>query len=171
MKIIVVSDNHGDQAILTEIVERYSNQGLKIFHCGDSELPANDPLLDRLVMVQGNMDTAHFAEYQVVEVGDYRVLVTHGHKYNVNFDLLNLQLLAQQNQADICLFGHTHELMATKEAGLLIVNPGSISIPKGQYANLKGTYAIIDDQKGVLSVNYYNRQHEPIPQLQFEFPL
>ena len=45
MKYLVVSDNHGDRNILVEIVNRYVGMVDQMFHCGDSELKANNLLI------------------------------------------------------------------------------------------------------------------------------
>ncbi len=37
MKIVVVSDNHGDREIIQKIVDHYEGKVDGIFHCGDSE--------------------------------------------------------------------------------------------------------------------------------------
>ena len=44
---------------------------------------------------------------------------------------------------DILVHGHTHLLKAEKVNGHYILNPGSISIPKG---GNPATYAILDEQ-------------------------
>lgn len=40
MKILVVSDNHGDRDCLVDLVNHYEGQVDALFHCGDSELIA-----------------------------------------------------------------------------------------------------------------------------------
>lgn len=53
MKYLVVSDNHGDRNILVEIVNRYVGMVDQMFHCGDSELKANDELWQHFTVVTG----------------------------------------------------------------------------------------------------------------------
>ncbi|WP_439646132.1 metallophosphoesterase family protein [Lentilactobacillus senioris] len=60
MKLLVVSDSHGDRQIIADLLDHYQDQVEAVIHCGDSELKATDSLLDRLTMVQGNMDLANF---------------------------------------------------------------------------------------------------------------
>ena len=49
--------------------------------------------------------------------------------------------------AEIFLYGHTHIPVAKKENGIIIFNPGSVSIPKGGYSASYGLY-----EEGMLSV-------------------
>lgn len=170
MKIVVVSDSHGDRAIIQELVNKYAGQVDAIFHCGDSELLADDPLVSQLRIVQGNMDFAEFPDHLVQEISGKRILLTHGHHQNVNGGLLNLELYARSLSADIVLFGHTHQLGAVFDDQMLFVNPGSIAYPRGQYAGLGGTYAIISMDQRNYTVQYYNRQFEPVANLELRFP-
>ncbi|MEG2658842.1 MAG: metallophosphoesterase family protein, partial [Clostridiales bacterium] len=73
------------------------------------------------------------------------VYVTHGHIHNEK----NLPPL---NKGDILLHGHTH-LQAMEDKGdYIYINPGSVSIPKGNDVNSymiyeNGTYTIKDFNK------------------------
>ena len=60
-------------------------------------------------------------------------------------------------------------LGAEKIDGKLFINPGSISLPKGPYAYLKGTYAILTVQPEKFIVQFYTRDLQPVPGLKFEF--
>ena len=44
---------------------------------------------------------------------------------------------------DILIHGHTHLLKAEKAGDITVLNPGSVSIPKGGNPN---TYGILEDQ-------------------------
>ena len=56
MKLLAVSDNHGDRQILQTIFDAYRDQVDAIFHCGDSEMPVDDPLFKDVYVVKGNND-------------------------------------------------------------------------------------------------------------------
>ncbi len=169
MKILVVSDSHGDNQILKKIVSKYQRQVDFCIHCGDSEMGAHDPLINSFKMVKGNMDYENFPDHQVIKDNPDKILVTHGHLYGVNFDLLKLKLFAESLKANVVLFGHTHMLMADYNDGMLFVNPGSISQPRGKYSYLGGTYAIINDHDNMFQVNFFDRQFNLINNLQFVF--
>ncbi|RRG09007.1 MAG: metallophosphoesterase [Lactobacillus sp.] len=170
MKILIVSDNHGDREILTTIAATFKTSVDIMVHCGDSEMAVNDPLFESMPSVLGNNDFGQpFAKQQLLEVGTQRLLVTHGHLQNVNFTMNNLAFLAQEQHADIVAYGHTHQLSAIYSQGTLYVNPGSISLPRGRYARLGGTFAIVDVQSTRFTVQYYNRSMNAIPELRLEF--
>ena len=54
--IIVMSDSHGDRAIVEEIKTYYLGKVDAIFHNGDSELPSDDEVWQGIYVVAGNMD-------------------------------------------------------------------------------------------------------------------
>ncbi|GAD15953.1 metallophosphoesterase [Lentilactobacillus otakiensis] len=169
MKILVVSDSHGDRKIIQQLVDRYDGQVDGIFHCGDSELSLDDPLIAKMHIVQGNMDFAEFPDHELEKIDHQTILVTHGHHQNVNGGLLNLELYARSLSANIVLFGHTHQLGVTFDDNILFVNPGSISQPRGEYAPLGGTYAMVSSNDQQYTIQYYNREFQPIDNLKFSF--
>lgn len=169
LKILVVSDSHGDHQIISDLIDRYDHQVDGIFHCGDSELDLTDPLIPHLHIVKGNMDHAAFANQELVTLDQQTILLTHGHLQNVNTGLLNLELLAKSEAAKIVLYGHTHQLGVVKDQGILFINPGSISFPRGQYAYLGGTYAIVSLENFHLIVQFYDRKFNALNNLRFCF--
>lgn len=55
-KFLIVSDNHGDREILSDIIARWRPKVAGIFFNGDSELSAKDTVFDGVSTVIGNMD-------------------------------------------------------------------------------------------------------------------
>lgn len=170
MKLLAVSDNHGDRQILQTIFEAYRNQVDAIFHCGDSEMTVDDPLFKDVYVVKGNNDygTTFPTELQPV-IGETKVFMTHGHLYDVSMSLTRLDLRARELGAAVVLYGHTHQLAAEMSQGRLYVNPGSISLPRGQYAAIGGTFAIINALPAQFTVDFYDRQLNRIDQLHQQF--
>lgn len=168
MKYLVVSDNHGDRQIIADLFNHYQEKVDYIFHCGDSELPANDALWKKAYVVTGNCDyDAGYQQSQLVETGEDRVYMTHGHLSNVRFGITQLGIEAQAADANIVLFGHTHQIGCEKVGSRLFLNPGSISQPRGTIQ--EKSFAIIDSRKKEYHVQYYNRDFQPIPNLTFIF--
>ncbi|MDN2452899.1 metallophosphoesterase [Lactobacillus sp. UCMA15818] len=170
-KILVVSDSHGDRDILVRLLKKYKGKVNAMFHCGDSELEADDELFNDFHVVKGNCDyDSRFAKKIVTTVGSETVLLTHGHLYGVNSGLNSLDLLAQENEATIALYGHTHLLGAEMNSGCLFLNPGSISFPRGKYSSIGGTYALIEiGAQNNLHVQFYNRNFEAVPDLVIDY--
>ena len=168
MKILVVSDSHGDRDVLVELKELYQDKMDRMFHCGDSELEATDEIWESFVTVKGNMDDDQQLKLeQVVEVGSERFFMAHGHHHDVKFTMDPLLEAAKKAQANFAFFGHSHELGVEKRENILLLNPGSILQPRGKYT-IK-TYAIIDIEKTDLTVTYYNRSHQALDDLIVHF--
>ncbi len=168
MKYLVVSDNHSDRQILDELIKRYNGKMDGMFHCGDSELAANDIMWKYFTVVGGNCDyDPGYEPEQLVTIGDDRIFMTHGHRSNVRFGLNVLSLQAQEEGANIALFGHIHQAVAEMDHGILFVNPGSISQPRGPVRI--PSYAIIESTPEKYVVQYYNRAHQPVEELVAEF--
>lgn len=169
-KVLIVSDNHGDRAILSQLAERWKDKVELMIHCGDSGIPSDDPLMQSFTRVAGNNDWhLGYDPDQLVLVNGNRFLVTHGHHYGVNSSLTPLMLKGESVGADVVCFGHTHQLLATVERGMLMVNPGSISLPRGRYASLGGTFAIVELLPKNFVVDFYDRCSVRQPQLHCEF--
>lgn len=171
MKVFIISDNHGDQQILEQVTQRWRSSVDLMIHCGDSELAPTLPVMSQFdAAVLGNNDwgLAYPLEKTVVSAG-WRIYATHGHRYRVNSTLTPLMLKGQEQQAQLVCYGHTHQLAVTVEDGMLMINPGSISLPRGQYARLGGTFAVVELTPRRFLVDYYDRNSQPVPELHFEF--
>ncbi|PIC62829.1 YfcE family phosphodiesterase [Sporosarcina sp. P13] len=156
MKIIVLSDSHGDTATVQQIAALPADA---IFHCGDSELLADHPLVQDMHIVRGNCDLDDRLPASVVQkVGKDTVLVVHGHEHDVKRSLLTLSYAAAEQQATIALFGHSHLYGAEMIEGVLFVNPGSTTQPRG---GKSASYAVIETGETV-EVSFYNMHHELI---------
>ncbi|MDR0615019.1 MAG: metallophosphoesterase [Lactobacillales bacterium] len=166
-KILVMSDSHGDYEIVKDIRNRYKGKVDLLFHNGDSELPATDKLWQDFLVVGGNVDVAGFKDEQLLELGPDIIWQIHGHRYGINFGLKQLYVAAQKNKATIVLFGHLHRINCEKRQGILFVNPGSISQPRGSIQ--EKSYAILDLDEKMIKIQYYNRHHRPLKKLHFKF--
>jgi len=67
MKLLVVSDSHGDTEILKDLKARYEQEMDAMFHCGDSELPADSEVMKGYIVVRGNCDMDDRYPYDIVE--------------------------------------------------------------------------------------------------------
>ena len=162
--IIVMSDSHGDREIVSNIKQRYQGEVDAIFHNGDSELPSSDPIWDGIKVVRGNCDyDTGYPERLTTYLDDIVIAQTHGHLYNINFTWDRLDLFAQEEDADICLYGHLHRAAAWRNGNTVFINPGSVLQPRGPI-NEK-LYAVVTITDSKVLVEYYTRQHQPYPNL------
>ena len=75
------------------------------------------------------------ADYCILSVDGRTFYATHGHIYNQD----NLPPL---QEGDILIHGHTHVLKAQQMDGYILLNPGSVSIPK---EGNPATYAVLEN--------------------------
>lgn len=142
MKILCVSDSHGDLDSLQKIVDR-NPQARLLLHMGDGnrELEELSKLYPKLeyAAVRGNCD--RMSDFPVVEsmiVRGVHILLTHGHLYSVKLGLSELYRLAAERRPDLCLFGHTHRPYCQHRDGVWYLNPGSASHLRGG-----GSYGLV----------------------------
>lgn len=144
MRILVLSDSHGNKFHLSLAIEKQPRARHVIF-LGDGERDLDDLLPfyeDRIFhRVRGNCDLASLLPLEgVVSLSGKRIFYTHGQKYQVKFGTWDLCQAARGAGADICLFGHTHQPLVDYCDGLHLLNPGSI----GHSGNGNPSYGIID---------------------------
>ena len=133
MKILVVSDTHGRMTNFDMVIEREAPFD-RLLHLGDSEDCEDyiEAVCDCPVeIVAGNCDRAlHLQRECVFSLAGHTFFLTHGHNYSVKRGMEKLKEAARQRNADIALFGHTHEPFLQQEDGILFLNPGSLSFPR-----------------------------------------
>jgi putative phosphoesterase len=109
------------------ILEGYNPQGL-IEEIEKSSVPIIfargncDADVDLMVLKQSIM-----CEYVLYEKDSVRFIVLHGHKD----DEERTKVIALNYKADVVISGHTHIRKLEKINGIMYINPGSISVPKG----------------------------------------
>ncbi|MBM7620497.1 putative phosphoesterase [Bacillus tianshenii] len=158
MKVLVVSDNHGQTDVLEQLKARHQDDVEHFIHCGDSELPFNSKEMEGFDGVRGNCDFDSDYPLQLIkEVNDNRFFITHGHLHQVKSSLMPIKYVAQEEEANIVCFGHSHIAGAEYTGGILFVNPGSISLPR---MTRHKTYAIIEETNLDFFVHYYNEKGE-----------
>jgi putative phosphoesterase len=130
---LVLADTHGHRARIALAVKRFPDADM-IFHLGDY---SRDAELIRLMTktpvyaVRGNCDISSAAEAELLlSFEGVRVLLVHGHRQNVKTSLLNLGLYAQEREANVALFGHTHLPAEQYHENVLLYNPGSLGEPR-----------------------------------------
>lgn len=133
MKILIVSDTHGRHDNLIKVIECVQPIDMLI-HLGDVE--GEEDYIKMLAecpveIVAGNNDFfSDLPREKTLQLGKYRVLLTHGHYYSVNTGLADIEEEAVLRQYDIVMFGHTHRPVIEHKKGIIALNPGSISYPR-----------------------------------------
>lgn len=136
MRILVVSDSHGYNRYLEDVIDSTGKIDM-VIHCGDAD-GAEDYIRDRLytsavIVVAGNNDYySNLKQEAFFEIEGKKIFVTHGHRYQVNSGVDYVVSAAKSRGADIVMFGHTHIPLMDKMGGITVLNPGSISLPRQQ---------------------------------------
>lgn len=131
MRILVVSDTHGDLRTLMKAVNAQPSAEI-IIHCGDGDEQVQylkDTIKDKMIVgVRGNCDwCSSLPSKEILSVCGKKIFITHGHLYNAKVGLYTIMCAAREEKADILLFGHTHNAMTCYEDNLYVMNPGSCS--------------------------------------------
>ncbi|CRX37211.1 / / phosphodiesterase family protein / 82721:83197 Forward [Candidatus Hepatoplasma crinochetorum] len=143
MKILVISDVHGNIELMNKIIKE-NNVDLKIF-CGD--LQKNDKsILSKNFdyYVTGNADYFHLDEIKELEVDKVKILLTHGHLFETFWEKINfdkLYKLGELLKVKLIIHGHDHLSVIEEKNKIIRFNPGSITYPRG---NSKASYGIIE---------------------------
>lgn len=163
MKIFFISDIHGSIECLNKALEQFHKEGADyiavlgdaLYHGPRNDIPKNyapkevvevlNKYRNKIIAVRGNCDSEvdqmllnypMMNDYTVILYNGKRLFLTHGHIYNKE-NLPNIQA------GDILIHGHTHIPLAEKmHNGIILFNPGSITIPK---ENNKNSYGILED--------------------------
>jgi len=162
MKVLIVSDSHGNADLLREIVRRANAD--HVIHCGDfctdqAELPAGS-----LTVVRGNCDWEKVPQEAIWEREGIKFFITHGHCYQVKFSPLPMRYRTEEMGAHIGCFGHSHFPFCEKAGGVLLINPGSISYPRGFKCP---TYAVLEKEGSEIVVTYYSTEGRVMKELGF----
>lgn len=163
MNYMFASDIHGSAWYCRKLLEEYRRSGADrlillgdiLYHGPRNDLPREyapkeviamlNAIKSEIIAVRGNCEAE--VDQMVLEfpvMADYGVLVlngltfyaTHGHVYHP-------ENLPPMKEGDILVYGHTHLLRAETLGDYYVVNPGSVSIPKG---GNPATYGILEEK-------------------------
>lgn len=139
IRLGIVSDSHDRPEWLERYVKLCKKQQYDaVFHLGDYHSDAR--WLERRIdapmyCVAGNCDMFAKAPRMARAMFEGHVLLAvHGHLQDVKYRYDTLSYYAEENGADIALFGHTHRPYVGYEGRVLLVNPGALM--DGRYAEL-----------------------------------
>lgn len=168
MKILVFSDSHGYSANIVKAIDAHGTSIDAIVHLGDGtkeiEIIKDSYPGYMYCCVGGNSEaspTLYTSAKPVItetliDFDGKKFFLTHGHKYDVKYGYERLIMKAEEKEADIVLFGHTHRaedvsLPIRDSQGmrktLRLFNPGSITF------NHPASYGVIHITNGVIVTN------------------
>ena len=157
MKIMIASDIHGSAYYARKMFDAYSDEraerlvllGDLLYHGPRNDLPKEyapkevitllNSHSEDVLCVRGNCEAEVdqmvltfpvMADYSVMflpELDGRMIFITHGHVFNEN-------KLPPFRKGDILLHGHTHMPVTENRGDYILLNPGSVSLPKGGFA-------------------------------------
>ena len=128
MKLLVISDSHGARDNLARFaLLAHRLHADTVIHLGDHADDLSPQALPcPLITVRGNCDWISSVPQQRMERFDgVETLLCHGHLFGVKSGLGMLEAYAGRQGAALALFGHTHQSVVARRAGVLLVNPGT----------------------------------------------
>ena len=151
MRYLIASDIHGSLGYVELLLDRFNEEkadmlillGDILYHGPRNDLPAYynptgvavklNEYKDKIICVRGNCDAEVdqmmlqfpiLCDFGVMEIDGRFFYLTHGHKYSIKNP-------PAVRKGSVVLSGHTHVPMAKESDGIYYINPGSISLPKG----------------------------------------
>jgi putative phosphoesterase len=145
MKLLILSDTHHSLYYGKIVINRIMDKIDMIIHLGDHDFDAvqlNKDFPDiPLHYIAGNCDFGKSPKEKTINIYNKKILLTHGHRQNVKWEYNSIKYYGQEKEVDAVLFGHTHIPFMEYYYGILIMNPGSISQPRG---TISPTFGILD---------------------------
>ena len=146
MKILIFSDSHGATKLMAQIVAKLAEHINCVMFLGDELRDINRVASDfpslAFYMVPGNCDfSSSLPKELIAEAGGKRFFLTHGDRFGIKSGYERIEAAAAAAKADVCLFGHTHVPIVYEKNGIVFLNPGSITEPRGARGK---TYAVIE---------------------------
>lgn len=134
MRILVLSDSHGDVNNMQYVIDRHKDAKY-IIHAGDGIEQFEDLSYlypnKKFIMVSGNNDWGSNYPYELLtQIDKTRIFIAHGHTMGVYFSTEPLYKAAVKYNAKIAIYGHTHIANVEYRDGIYIMNPGSIKRPR-----------------------------------------
>ena len=141
MHFLIFSDSHGHPENINKVLDRAGRYD-GVFFLGDGIRDLDYCHFNAPVYaVRGNCDifplsSDGYPDKRDIILGNKKIFIAHGHAHGVKSSMGSLIYDAAEHDADIVLFGHTHERFERKYTSddsamlskpLYVFNPGSIS--------------------------------------------
>ncbi len=165
MNILILSDSHGQRAMVREVIDRVSPDAVLFAGDGLRDLAYTNDLSCPLYAVRGNCDLyppplacanqtadGEIPEESLFELDGIRILLMHGHRMGVKSGYAAAMEHAARLGTDVLVFGHTHQPLEVclrpddngygtdigLQKPLWVFNPGSL----GEAPHVFGTLTI-----------------------------
>ena len=160
MRFLIASDIHGAAEPARRIASIYAKGGFDgllllgdlLYHGPRNDIPESyapkiviellSAMKDQIIAVRGNCEAEVdqmvlpfpvLSDSAIVFADGHRILMTHGHRETPE---------SHRGGIDAIFSGHTHIPVLERKDGIIMLNPGSVSIPKGGFPP---SYALWED--------------------------
>lgn len=153
-RLLVVSDTHGNAAILEKIVLQFGKDCDALVFCGDGACDIaqllyaaefnhhlNKCLPPVIAFAQGNGDPSSYPvspikslkvpKFELLTANHQNFYIVHGHIQGVDYGFDMLKFEMEENDCKTAFYGHTHLAAEDSKGHFKFVNPGSCSRPRG----------------------------------------
>ena len=142
-KWMIASDLHGSAYYCRLLLERFEAEqadrliflGDLLYHGPRNDLPAEYDTKAVSEVDQMVLEFPCLAEYAVLPVGARLCCLVHGHNYGPD-------KLPPMAKGDLLMSGHIHIPVCREQDGVLLLNPGSVSLPK---ENTPHSYMVLEN--------------------------
>lgn len=162
MKLMFISDIHGIKNNIDLVLKKFKIENFDkliilgdLYYMGFNDIDYEkydnkyikdklNEINDKIICIKGNCDTnigdtkTNFpiiSELGLINTDNIDMYITHGHIYNIdNFNRNNC----------ILIYGHEHIPFIRKKNKSYYINPGSISLPRG---NFPASYMVYENKK------------------------
>lgn len=131
MKIVVISDSHGNREGIDKIFRELDFDYL--FFLGDGLRDLGEYInLQNVYAVSGNCDffSTEPNEREFILEGK-KFFITHGNAYGVKYSLEHIVNEGRKRGVEYVLYGHTHNKYIDEIDGIKIINPGAFKVSSG----------------------------------------
>ena len=173
IRIGLLSDTHIPRDVKTlppHVKEAFKNVDM-ILHAGDIYLPKILDELESIAPVMaaiGNGDKEYpddhrFSEQHILEIGGLQLGLTHAVDYPDSPQYPIERAIERKfgKRMDVIVFGDTHVAMVKRHTGMLMLNPGSPTLPNGRFH--LGTVALLEIAGGRAEARIIHLSEFPIP--------
>lgn len=147
MRVLVLSDSHGDRWRLLKAIDAQP-EAKYIIHLGDGaqDMEGLENLPGKITLqVRGNGDFDPDIPYSLHgKIAGVSYFACHGHMEFVKYGDQTLWEKARDFGASLVLYGHTHQAVTEYRDGVWLMNPGSVH---------QGEYGVVDiTPQGVMPI-------------------
>lgn len=149
-KILVLSDSHGQFEKVLRIYEKEKPDILIYTGDGIRDIEELSYIYEgEIYIVNGNCDffEKNYGSTKIIEIENFKFLITHGHIYGVKNSLENIIEEARKYHVKAAIFGHTHKELLERYDDFYLFNPG---------ASQDGKYGLITIDNS--NINFYHRR-------------